>query len=208
MCSRQKRIENLKKERKTVEDQMTLAEDELQKTADLANMLSDSKTVCLTDCSLHVLYLMYSLHSELYNYISCILLLLSMIQHISCRWITCTHSPVLLCRNTNSWQHSWMVPRLTWPRRWMRFPRQQPRRALWRMQRNMLRHSPSWQRNLKSRSFVHIIKTNNLILTWVGLMSGFQLLVQCYSSIICLAFKIKMCHLKLLYEIFMFCVLG
>ncbi|XP_034469915.1 laminin subunit alpha-3-like, partial [Hippoglossus hippoglossus] len=40
----QKRIENLKKERKTVVDQMALAEDELQKTEDLVEMLTDSKT--------------------------------------------------------------------------------------------------------------------------------------------------------------------
>ncbi|XP_073347774.1 laminin subunit alpha-3-like [Pagrus major] len=42
--SLQKRIEDLKKERKRVEDQMTLAEDELQKTEDLNKMLTDSKT--------------------------------------------------------------------------------------------------------------------------------------------------------------------
>ncbi|XP_062260014.1 laminin subunit alpha-3-like [Platichthys flesus] len=40
----QKRIENLKKERKTVEEQMALAEDELQKTVDLVKTLTDSKT--------------------------------------------------------------------------------------------------------------------------------------------------------------------
>ncbi|XP_026231324.1 laminin subunit alpha-3 isoform X2 [Anabas testudineus] len=40
----QKRIEDLKKERKTVEDQMSMAENELQKTEDLAKTLSDSKT--------------------------------------------------------------------------------------------------------------------------------------------------------------------
>ncbi|KAM3604519.1 uncharacterized protein V6R79_012395 [Siganus canaliculatus] len=40
----QKRIEDLKKERKTVEDQMGMAKNELKKTEDLANMLSDSKT--------------------------------------------------------------------------------------------------------------------------------------------------------------------
>ncbi|XP_045908367.1 laminin subunit alpha-3-like isoform X2 [Micropterus dolomieu] len=40
----QKRIEDLKNERKTVEDQMAMAEDELQKTEDLVKMLSDSKT--------------------------------------------------------------------------------------------------------------------------------------------------------------------
>lgn len=44
----QKRIENLNKERKTVEDQMAMAEDELQKTEDLVKMLSDSKSVYLT----------------------------------------------------------------------------------------------------------------------------------------------------------------
>lgn len=46
--SSQKRIENLKKERKTVEDQMAMADDELQKTEDMLKMLADSKTVCLT----------------------------------------------------------------------------------------------------------------------------------------------------------------
>lgn len=56
MCFLQKRIEDLKKERKIVEDQMAMAEDELQKTEDLVKMLSDSKTVRLTNCSLHVLY--------------------------------------------------------------------------------------------------------------------------------------------------------
>ncbi|XP_054482290.1 laminin subunit alpha-3-like [Anoplopoma fimbria] len=40
----QKRIEELKKERETVEDQITLAKNELQKTEDLGEMLSDSKT--------------------------------------------------------------------------------------------------------------------------------------------------------------------
>uniref|UniRef100_A0A3B4Y231 Laminin subunit alpha 3 n=1 Tax=Seriola lalandi dorsalis TaxID=1841481 RepID=A0A3B4Y231_SERLL len=40
----QTRIENLKKEKKTVEDQMAMAEDELQKTEDLVKMLTDSKT--------------------------------------------------------------------------------------------------------------------------------------------------------------------
>ncbi|XP_060900726.1 laminin subunit alpha-3-like isoform X1 [Labrus mixtus] len=40
----QKRIEDLKEERKTVEDQMNMAGDELQKTEDLVNILSDSKT--------------------------------------------------------------------------------------------------------------------------------------------------------------------
>ncbi|XP_028282768.1 laminin subunit alpha-3-like isoform X2 [Parambassis ranga] len=40
----QKRIANLKKERKTVEDQMAMAEAELQKTEDMLKMLSDSKT--------------------------------------------------------------------------------------------------------------------------------------------------------------------
>lgn len=57
LCSLQKRIEALKKERKTVEDQMDMAEDELQKTDDLVKMLVDSKTVCLTNCSLSVLHL-------------------------------------------------------------------------------------------------------------------------------------------------------
>lgn len=41
----QKRIGDLKKERKTVESQVALAEDELRKTEDLVKMLSDSKKV-------------------------------------------------------------------------------------------------------------------------------------------------------------------
>ncbi|KAM7379372.1 hypothetical protein PAMP_004930 [Pampus punctatissimus] len=40
----QNRISDLKKERKTVEDQMAMAENELQKTEDLVKMLIDSKT--------------------------------------------------------------------------------------------------------------------------------------------------------------------
>ncbi|XP_035811801.2 laminin subunit alpha-3 isoform X2 [Amphiprion ocellaris] len=40
----QKRIDDLKKERKTVEDQMGLAKNELQKTEDLVKKLTDSKT--------------------------------------------------------------------------------------------------------------------------------------------------------------------
>ncbi|XP_055359510.1 laminin subunit alpha-3-like isoform X2 [Betta splendens] len=40
----QKRIDALKKEQKTVEDQMSMAENELQKTEDLVKMLTDSKT--------------------------------------------------------------------------------------------------------------------------------------------------------------------
>ncbi|XP_031150036.1 laminin subunit alpha-3 isoform X3 [Sander lucioperca] len=39
----QKKIEDLKKERKTVEDQIAMAKNELQKTEDLVKMLSDSK---------------------------------------------------------------------------------------------------------------------------------------------------------------------
>ncbi|XP_076001162.1 laminin subunit alpha-3-like [Genypterus blacodes] len=39
-----KRIDDLKKERKIVQDQIALAEDELQKTEDLLKMLTDSKT--------------------------------------------------------------------------------------------------------------------------------------------------------------------
>uniref|UniRef100_UPI0037E92AE9 laminin subunit alpha-3-like n=1 Tax=Semicossyphus pulcher TaxID=241346 RepID=UPI0037E92AE9 len=39
----QKRVDDLKKEKKTVEDQIDLAEDELQKTEDLAKILTDSK---------------------------------------------------------------------------------------------------------------------------------------------------------------------
>lgn len=41
-------MEDLKRERKTVEDQIAMAEDELQKTEDLVKMLADSKMVCLT----------------------------------------------------------------------------------------------------------------------------------------------------------------
>lgn len=82
MCSLQKRIADLNKERKTVVDQMALAKKELQKTEDLVKMLSDSKTVGLANCNLHVLCLKYSLHSELYNYISHIVLLFNMRQNI------------------------------------------------------------------------------------------------------------------------------
>ncbi|KAF3699380.1 Laminin subunit alpha-3 [Channa argus] len=42
--SKQKRIEDLKREQRTVVDQMSMAENELQKTEDLLNMLTDSKT--------------------------------------------------------------------------------------------------------------------------------------------------------------------
>lgn len=38
---------------------MAMAEDELQKTEDLVKMLTDSKTVRMTNCRLHVLYLKY-----------------------------------------------------------------------------------------------------------------------------------------------------
>lgn len=38
----------MEKERKTVMDQMTMAEDELQKMEDLVKILSDKKTVCFT----------------------------------------------------------------------------------------------------------------------------------------------------------------
>ena len=41
----QRLVEDLKKERKAVEDKMALAEDELQKTENLARMLADSKIV-------------------------------------------------------------------------------------------------------------------------------------------------------------------
>lgn len=41
----QNRIKNLKQEQQTVEDQMALAGDELQKAKDLGKMLTDSKTV-------------------------------------------------------------------------------------------------------------------------------------------------------------------
>lgn len=63
MCSLQKKIEDLKKERKTVEDQIAMAKNELQKTEDLVKMLSDSKMVSLANCYLHVC-LKYSLYSE------------------------------------------------------------------------------------------------------------------------------------------------
>lgn len=46
-CALQKRIKGLEMERDTVKDQMTMAEKELQKAEDLAEMLSDSKTVRL-----------------------------------------------------------------------------------------------------------------------------------------------------------------
>jgi len=41
----QRLVDDLKKERETVEEEMAMAEDELQKTEDLLGMLSDSKTV-------------------------------------------------------------------------------------------------------------------------------------------------------------------
>ena len=41
----QRLVEDVKKEKKAVEDKMALAEDELQKTEDLATMLADSKVV-------------------------------------------------------------------------------------------------------------------------------------------------------------------
>lgn len=47
LCYPQKRTEDLKNERKIVEDQMTLAKNELQKTEDLVKMLLDDKTVHL-----------------------------------------------------------------------------------------------------------------------------------------------------------------
>lgn len=59
MCSLQKRINDIQTERETVKNQMTLAENELQKTEDLVEMLYDSKTVC---CFPHVLCLKYSLY--------------------------------------------------------------------------------------------------------------------------------------------------
>lgn len=49
LFSEQKRIEDLKKEEKIVKDQVAMAEDELQKTEDLAKKLLDSKTVCRTN---------------------------------------------------------------------------------------------------------------------------------------------------------------
>lgn len=45
MCFLQKRIDDLKNERKTVEGQVAMAENELQKTEDLLETLSKSKTV-------------------------------------------------------------------------------------------------------------------------------------------------------------------
>lgn len=59
VCLLQKRIKDLTEERARVEDQMAMAEDELQKTEDLVKMLTDSKTVRMTNCRLHVLYLKY-----------------------------------------------------------------------------------------------------------------------------------------------------
>lgn len=41
----QKRMEDLKKERKKVQDQIAMAEDQLKATEDLLRMLNDSKTV-------------------------------------------------------------------------------------------------------------------------------------------------------------------
>lgn len=55
-CALQKRIKGLEMERDTVKDQMTMAEKELQKAEDLAEMLSDSKTVRLWNANVHVLY--------------------------------------------------------------------------------------------------------------------------------------------------------
>lgn len=45
VVSLQRRTEELKEERKTVEGQMDMARNELKKTQDLLKMLSDSKTV-------------------------------------------------------------------------------------------------------------------------------------------------------------------
>lgn len=45
--SLQKRAQELKKERDTVKGQMDMARDELKKTQDLLNLLSDSQTVAL-----------------------------------------------------------------------------------------------------------------------------------------------------------------
>lgn len=41
----QKRMEDLRKERKKVQDQIAMAEDQLKDTKDLLRMLDDSKTV-------------------------------------------------------------------------------------------------------------------------------------------------------------------
>lgn len=50
----QNRIKNLKQERETVEDQMALAADELQKAKDLGKMLTDSKTVQDPSSAIHI----------------------------------------------------------------------------------------------------------------------------------------------------------
>lgn len=55
--SLQKRIEGLKKEQKTVLDQIDMAENELQKTGDMAKILTDSKMVNpMTERMLSILF--------------------------------------------------------------------------------------------------------------------------------------------------------
>ena len=192
---------------------MTLAENELQKTEDLVQMLYDSKTVCWTNCFPHVLCLKYSLHLHI-SYRMCptsawtktflthcsyvkinlskrsgpnMLFTQIMIRvfvccalrqvkwHFLLLWKSCTHSHVLLlCRNMNSWQHSWMGAKLTWIRKWMTLPRLQPRRTLWWEQRIMQRTLQRQQRNLRSKTFLHTLKTVDLIWTW-NVINGFKL---------------------------------
>lgn len=59
----QNRIKDLKQERKTVEDQMAMAGEELQKAKDLGKMLTDSKTV--RDTSSTLLYTSTSFASSM-----------------------------------------------------------------------------------------------------------------------------------------------
>lgn len=51
----QKRVEDLREQRKTVENQIATAEDSLQKTVDLIKELSDSKMVSFIHFSLYVI---------------------------------------------------------------------------------------------------------------------------------------------------------
>lgn len=96
-------------------------------------------------------------------------------RHFLLLWKSCTHSHVLLlCRNMNSWQHSWMGPKLTWIRKWMTLPRLQTRRTLWWEQRIMQRTLQRQQKNLRSKTFLHTLKTVDLIWTW-NVINGFKL---------------------------------
>lgn len=52
----QKRIEDLRKQRKTVEDQIATAEDKLQKTVDLIKELSEGKMVRFEDLFIFLLF--------------------------------------------------------------------------------------------------------------------------------------------------------